>query len=164
VASTQTYLFSKKIGLSLKRGDYVTDPVQKEPIYAEGFLRAIMTLRDAGQQVLLPDPGPTFDWDPQVCTTVSVLTKSCNITVSLTDMEAEQLPFTRVVDNTATATGSSTIDIRPQLCPNGSCIAVPSDGVPITRDGQHISVPTSESLAPNFHEAIEAIGLTQNSL
>jgi peptidoglycan/LPS O-acetylase OafA/YrhL len=164
VVSTQTYLFSKKIGLSLERSDYVTDPVQKEPIYAEGFLRAITALRDAGQQVLLPDPGPTFDWDPQVCTTVSVLTKSCNITVSLTDMEAEQLPFTRMVDDTAAATGSRTIDIRPQLCPNGTCIAVPSDGVPITRDGQHISVPTSESLAPNFRAAIEAMGMPQKSL
>jgi peptidoglycan/LPS O-acetylase OafA/YrhL len=159
ISNTQDYILSAKVGLSLSRGDYVTDPSQKVPIYAEGFLRTIKALRDAGQQVLLPEPGMLFDWDPQLCTTISVLTKACNTTVTLTDMEAEELPFARVVDNTAAATGSSTIDIRPQLCPNGICIAVPSDGVPITRDGQHISVPTSESLAPNFRAAIEAMSM-----
>ena len=164
IASSQDLLLSDKVGLSLTRSDYVMDPLQKAPIYAEGLRRAIKALRDAGQQVLLPDPGPMFEWDPQICTTISVLTKSCNATVLLTDMEAEQLPFTQVIDNTAAATGASTIDIRPQLCPDGTCIAVPSNGVPISRDGQHISVPASESLAPNFRAAIEAMGAAKNSL
>ncbi len=158
ISNTPNYLLSDKIGLSLTRSDYVTDPAQKEPIYAEGFLRAIKALRAAGHQVLLPDPGPMFEWNPQVCTTISVLSKACNTSVLMSVMEAEQIPVTRVVDNTAATTGSSTIDIRPQLCPDGMCIAVPSNGVPITRDGGHITVPASESLAPNFRDAIEAMG------
>ena len=61
------------------------------------------------------------------------------------------------LDAAATATGASILDLREDLCPDGTCTTW-RDGVGVYRDEDHLSVAESAALAPRFTEAIRAAG------
>jgi hypothetical protein len=159
MSSKDVYALSDSCGISLDGDGYITDMADKSGVHESALVRTVKALEDAGHSVLLVHPGPRIrDWNPQACNTLSILSGGCAGSTDLRTLVEGDQPLTRAINAAALATGSGVVDIRPVLCPEGSCSTTLPDGSPATRDGSHISVAASQLHIPLFSRSIAAAG------
>jgi hypothetical protein len=137
--------------------------------YLQAQLRtAVGGLRRAGQAVLLMQPVPKLErldgdvlrvpYDPEHCTTISVIRGTCPRPLLTPRAYADRIQAQprRTIRQVAAVTGAHVLDLRSFFCSRGICSSH-HDGIPLYRDGGHITVRTSSELAGRFAEAMRRL-------
>jgi peptidoglycan/LPS O-acetylase OafA/YrhL len=147
------------------RGTETTDR-RKKVTYLQADLRSVVEqLKRAGQAVLLvqpiPKPQRVHDgrievlFDPSRCSTWAVVQGHCPQPVNTPESYADRIqadPLT-TIRRVATQTGAKVLDIRGRFCPHHTC-STHRGQLLLYRDGGHITVRTSQTLAPTFAVAM----------
>jgi len=147
------------------RATETADPRAKAR-YLEADLRSIVSrLRAAGHDVLLMQPlpkpwrihGDEVDvlFDPSKCSTLSVLRSGCpkRVETSRAYEDRFQADPRSTITRVAASTGAHVVDLRDHFCSATVC-STHRGSLPLYRDGGHISVTTSDELAPTFANVI----------
>ena len=135
------------IGMS---GNYVTDQYE-EPLRIR-LVRSIETLRSAGHDVRLFQAIPQYPgWSPFSCTVADLLIdeSGCGEAIPRAVMDDRQAAALRMFTAAAQQTGNELIDVRAELCPDGSC-STNSGNTWRFRDSFHITVDESVRLTPRI--------------
>jgi peptidoglycan/LPS O-acetylase OafA/YrhL len=137
--------------------------------YLESDLRSVVgRLERAGQQVLLMQPIPKprrvekdrirVLFDPERCSTLAVLRGRCPAPVETPRAYEDRVQADprATISRVAAATGASVLDLRDYFCSATTC-STHHGKLLLYRDGGHITVRTSEALAPTFADTIRRI-------
>ena len=133
------------IGMS---GNYVTDEYE-EPLRVR-LVRSIEALQQAGHEVRIFQAIPQFPgWSPFSCTVADLLINEvgCGEAIPQSVMDDRQAAALRMFTAAAQQTDSVLIDVRPELCVQGTC-ATNSGDTWRFRDPFHITVEESTRLSP----------------
>ena len=133
------------IGMS---GNYVTDEFE-EPLRIR-LVRSIEALQSAGHDVRVFQAIPQFSgWSPFSCTVADLLFAEvgCGEAIPQSVMDDRQAAALRMFTGTTQETGTQLIDVRPQLCPDGTCTTNSGD-IWRFRDSFHITVDESTRVSP----------------
>ena len=120
------------------------------------LIRSIEALQSAGHDVRLLQAIPQFpEWSPFSCTVFDLLTSKdgCGISVPQSVMDDRQAAALRMFMEAARETGIPLIDVRGDLCTDGSCSTNVGDTWRY-RDSFHISVDESLRLTPQVRSGL----------
>ena len=132
------------IGMS---GNYVTDQFE-EPLRVR-LVRSIDALQQAGHEVRIFQAIPQFPgWSPFSCTVADILINEvgCGEAIPQSVMDDRQAAALRMFTAAAQQTDSVLIDVRPEVCVQGTC-ATNSGDTWRFRDPFHITVQESTRLS-----------------
>jgi peptidoglycan/LPS O-acetylase OafA/YrhL len=135
------------------------DPASRTAALGEGLESTLSSVRAMGHEVLVTLPTPVFSepysWDLGSCTLWTITKGQCTATMPLPHADRMQADSIRAATTATQATGTTLLDLRNQLCPDGVC------GEPNGQnwnDGSHLSVDASAALAGTFAKAIRSLG------
>jgi peptidoglycan/LPS O-acetylase OafA/YrhL len=157
LAASDDYWFDA--GWSVTTSDGVTTSNRTGKIKAmrESLQRAVRSLQRSGHRVILVQTIPhwvgDYAWEPARCTLSSALA-GCVQRMPASYETTRTAAVHRAVAEVAAVTGSATVDVTQQVCPDGTCVTVTS-GLPVYRDATHITVAMSHRLAPQFVKALQ---------
>ena len=139
------------------------DPEIKRRALASGLTMAIQELQKAGHTVLVvqsvPQWGRRDSWSSlPSCSMVDMAIVGCSSHISMAEVRERQGAVADVVSAVARETGVVVLDVSSELCPDGTCSAIATDGLVRYRDGGHITVDQSVALSGTFDKAIAAMG------
>ena len=159
-SSTDGYLRADEVvlrdGLG---GPTARGPGAKAEAWERALGRTVAALTEQGVGVVIVHPVPKFeDWNPQACAAAMVLVdeERCATSEALAPMLARRAPAVRA-ESASVGPGVVAVDVTARLCPDERCEAH-HDGRWWWRDGDHISVYASGTLAPALAAAIEEAG------
>lgn len=149
ISSTDEYWLSKAYSVVLEDGTATDDEAAKISQMRDSLARTVRSLQAAGHEVLLLQTVPhftgAFAWTPENCTLIASL-QGCSKEMPLADAIAQSSAVRIVLDEVGKETGAPVYDFSGEICPEGTCSTV-RDGLPVYRDGTHISVDMSHALA-----------------
>ena len=143
------------IGMS---GNYVNRDTEAD--IRERLTRSIETLQMAGHSVALFQAVPQFiGWSPYNCSMLDVLRdpQGCGTSVPRDVMDDQQALALRLLSEIAASTDSTLVDVRADLCPNGSCVTNDRSFWRY-RDMFHISIGQSERLSGPVRSSLLRVG------
>lgn len=164
-ANTDGYIHTGDAYLAGPGSEFLaTTEEDKAAVWAPSLTPVLQELRGAGHQVLLVHPVPHFwnpgyqTWFPVECPNVIAAADAatCGRRVTLDSVIVDQASAYQAEAEAAAATGSATLDLRPELCASDSCSTNNGDQWAY-RDGNHITVDESAALAPIFTKALSPL-------
>lgn len=137
------------------------DPQVKLQALRIGLLRMVERLESHGHQVLLVQTIPRWSqsdtWRTDGCNVFRILADRCDQSMAVASAEARQGAARTIYQDTATRTRAGLLDLWPVLCPLNVCRTL-GPGYPLYyRDGIHLSVLESQSLAGVFANALRRL-------
>lgn len=135
--------------------------VTGDPVDTTLFSRLADTvepLQVSGHEVLIVQTIPhweqtgALDW--QACTTLKLLLDGCQQKMPIAEAVVRQGAIFDVVNEVAMSSDAGVLDLTEEICPDGICSAISSDGMVRYRDGLHITVDQSRALASVFASAM----------
>ena len=161
IAASDSYWRSPDVAIGLTRLRATADPNEKLKALDAGLTSTVRTLQQAGQTVMLVQTPPRWTgahaWNPDHCSTLTVLAKQCMQEMSVDEAESSQGAVRQVLSAVSSATGATVLDLWASICPGGEC-STQTGHLIRYRDESHISVSQSEALAPEFKVAIARAG------
>ncbi|MEI6624573.1 MAG: acyltransferase family protein, partial [Actinomycetes bacterium] len=148
----------KAIGLTPDAESF--DPSEKARSLSLGLRVTVTALQQSGHRVLLVQTVPHFVnplYQPLRCPIPTLISGICGQDMPVEYTAQRQQDTRRAMQQVADETGATVLDLQGYLCPGGICSTRNSNLV-LYRDDGHISVPASQSLAPQFAEAIKDAG------
>lgn len=139
-------------------GNGTSEVLVKTSYLTDGIIRTVSALQDAGHAVVLIQPlyildGSSSPLAVDGCGTYEIINSGCQGHVAIADMPVEQELPRNSIASVARATGARVIDLTEFQCPDRKC-GNHYEGIPIYRDGHHISVDFSEELGDVFAAAL----------
>ncbi len=131
-------------------------------VWQEGFQPVLERLDRAGIPVLLIQPLPVFeDWSLLRCSmlTMAADPARCGTAAERNELLADRAPFATANRRSAELFAAvETVDLFDELCPDKQCVT--NEGATFAyRDGDHLTVDRSASLAPRLAAELAALGL-----
>lgn len=139
------------------RGD---NPISKTEMYVESLAASVELLQDSGFNVLVISPTPHLalrDGWPTNCTTIEILNDGCLQQIDLNLAEGPIQELIKMTYQTTASVGVVSINLNKSICMNQKCQSAVG-GLLIFRDGDHISVDMSKSLAPFWISQLKTMG------
>jgi peptidoglycan/LPS O-acetylase OafA/YrhL len=132
----------------------------KLALLTQGLTESVRALQQAGHSVVLVHDSPTFvephTYAPSECSLPHLVMMDCDRVLPIDVVDAQQAKVRAAINDIATATGATTIDLRPPLCDDQGC---PSrrEGVVLYSDSNHISAAASETLIDDFMMVLSSL-------
>jgi peptidoglycan/LPS O-acetylase OafA/YrhL len=160
VASLDQYWWDPNLTAALAPGPPGRGPTAKATLLQKGLKDTISLLQHAGHKVLVVQSIPTFRypqpaWDPRTCTAAAVDDDTCERHLPINLVDGLQHDSRVAVEQAAATTGATVLDLRAIFCTDTDC-STSRHGSPLYSDAAHLTVATSQSLAPEFTRAIES--------
>jgi peptidoglycan/LPS O-acetylase OafA/YrhL len=161
IAAADEYWNNPDVVMGLTSQRATADPNEKMKVLDAGLTSTVRTLQQAGQTVMLVQTPPHWTgahaWNPDHCSTLTVLAQQCVQEMSVEQAENSQGAVRKVLSEVSSTTGAAVLDLWASLCPNHICTTQTGRLIRY-RDEAHISVSQSEALAPEFWAAIAKTG------
>lgn len=120
----------------------------------------IRHLQDAGHTVIvvqtLPHWGEKSSLAWETCSLLQLARDGCARSMPAEPLPDEQAIMRSAASDVAKAADAQLLDLTALICPDAICTNTRPDGTLPYRDGTHITVRTSEHLAPAFQSAVSA--------
>jgi len=132
--------------------------------YRTAMESTVAELQGLGHKVVVVQPVPRIPieesdgkpWDPRGCSMLAVLSGSCRVDWPLSASASTQQAIWDANEESAKASGASTLWLGDVLCPTEQCSTQRDSGW-IYRDFNHVTVLASESLTPAFRDHLSEI-------
>ena len=159
-ASSDYFIHDQNIRFRSPTGDrWFGDDTNKARLWQEGIASLLQPFSQANIPVLPIHTLPHFvNWDLYRCLGVTVWTdvRRCGRTTPLAEIREQQRLATDAETRAAAGlSGVRTVDLAPELCPDGMC-HTNIESRWINRDGGHITVGEAEHLGPILEPLVTA--------
>lgn len=116
----------------------------------ESFEEGLRKIADSGHQIFLLEAVPHFpDFVPLACSKDSVTTEDCFVSMSESEASAQLESIDLLFQDAEKKGLARVLHIRDAVCKDGECLTL-RDGNAVYRDSSHLSVASSEWLAPHI--------------
>lgn len=157
IAASDDYWIDAGWSVTTPDGVTTSDRTEKIKAMHASLLHVVRTLQRSGHRVILVQTIPhwvdEYAWEPARCTLSSAL-EGCIQRMPVSYGTARTAAVHRAVSEVADATGSATLEVTQQVCPDGTCVTA-MRGLPVYRDATHITVAMSHRLAPQFVKVLQ---------
>lgn len=162
VVIANSYLWwnqSSGITVGLTEGDVTSDPTKRLAVLEAGLERTVLTLQQAGHQIIVVQPVPQWGDDADSltwagCSVLRMLGDGCRQSFRVDEARQRQGAIWTVLNRGAGSTGATLLDVSGEVCPDETCESVSPGGMVRYRDGTHLSVAQSQALAASFRRAL----------
>lgn len=131
-------------------------PAAKGQIFTRALLATLTDLLEAHDRVILVQSIPQwrndYKWSLIHCSLFEAV-DGCAKEAPLTVLQQESENLRRLISDVGQQSQSQVVDFGPVICPNGTCSTWNGSSY-LYRDGSHISVMTSESLADEWRRIL----------
>jgi peptidoglycan/LPS O-acetylase OafA/YrhL len=133
-------------------GERARSAEAKQDMWVSGLQRTITALESAGIEVAVVHPIPKFpSWHPADCAALTWLLNgdACGATRPTELMESYRRAAVVAESMAIAGTNAASLDVFDELCESDPCTTAVA-GSWLWQDGNHLSVLSSENLAPQF--------------
>jgi len=159
IANSDGYWTSPDVAVGPTLDTMTTDPTLRRAKISEALKSTVERLQRSGHDVLLVQDVPQFEgafaWLASDCSTLQIARAACVQEMPLQEARVNQGWVHDLIEGVAKMTSATTVDLTSELCPANACLTV-VDGVVRYRDSEHLTVPASEALVPQFTRAVRA--------
>jgi peptidoglycan/LPS O-acetylase OafA/YrhL len=143
-----------------RTGERAGNTAGKARIWERGLIRTYTELTEAGVRVINVTAMPHFvkngvTWGPWECRNRALHfdVDSCGQVMSLAEGNRRHAAGLQAEENAVAATGVEVLDLRDEICPNGTC-STNHGNFWVYREGMHLTVSMADRLAPQFDRAM----------
>ena len=159
ISLTDGYWGDSGVELGATEDTLTHEADEKLQLLPGAFTATVEALEQAGHQVLLVQPVPTFgaeySWRPDLCSLAQVKSGRCGVDMPRSFAEERHRDVRQALADVGAQLDVTVYDPWPALCPDGVC-STQGDGLVRYMNANHLTVAQSRALSPELAAAITA--------